>query len=468
MPLFNLLVFVVFKLSGFHLNSSSLLALIFLVIYAFTLFNYLHSGEINRSRLAFGVTISIMTTALSSLFLYLSKFGLMSGFGETMLIGLGVLLLYTLARIYYMNDFHFPFLWVQQSEKVRLIYTRAFVMIFTLILLAGAWNYKHLSIDLNPVRLMDASVDFMQKMKKFEKKHLASLPFIVELTKKEGFFNTPKALNQLGTRVQSIEKMMGLSHLYDFKQAYEEFSQAPISEANAQSYAQFLLALEMMGSDMPLFNSDYTKNYITMLLPLDSSSNKISSIIDELRGLELDDVEVNVIGNVSELDSFLGIFLREFAIGLGMSIGFVFIFFLFYCKSFKTVVVLISTLFSLLVLLSVHVIFKIELNLMSLLSVILFAGLVTDTLIHMFICYKDKGAECFESVTKPILLSNISMLIGLFGMFFGGSILQQFGFELSILLASNLIFILYIMPYLLKSKLFKSYSAEDGSCKINS
>jgi len=465
--IFNLLVFIVFKLSNFHLDSSSLLALIFLIIYAFTLFNYLHSGEINRARLAFGITISIMTTALSSFFLYLSKFGLMNGFGETMLIGLGILLVYTLSRIYFMKGFHFPFFWVKQSERLRLIYTRVFLFAFSLILIGGAWNYNSLSIDLNPVKLMSASAASMHKMKDFENKHLPSLPFIVELRKKYGSFNTPEDLNKLSARVESIENMMGLVHLYDFKQAYEEFAQESISQANPQSYAQFLLALEMMGSEMPLFNNDYTKNYITMLLPIDSSSGEISSIIKTLRGLELEDVEVNVIGNVSALDSFLSIFLQEFAIGLGVSLGFVFVFFLFYCKSFKTVVVLISTLFSLLVLLSVHVIFGIELNLMTLLSVILFAGLVTDTLIHLFICYKENGAECFESITKPILISNISMLIGLIGMFFGGSILQQFGFELSVLLASNLIFVLYIMPYLLKSKLFKSYSVEDDSCKIN-
>ena len=125
-----------------------------------------------------------------------------------------------------------------------------------------------------------------------------------------------------------------------------------------------------------------------------------------------------------------------------------------------------STAFSLMTLTTIPLIFSINVTLMTLISVVLFTGLIADSLIHLFICYKEHNSECFKSVTKPILLSNSIMLVGLGGMILSGSMMGQFGIELSILLVANLIFIIYIMPVILDSKRFKKHIDQDDSCGI--
>jgi predicted RND superfamily exporter protein len=454
--MYHLLLVLTLLLSGFRIDSASLLALIFLVIYAFTLFNYLHSGEIDRSRLAFGIIMSIGTTALSSLFLYLSQFGLISTFGAMMLLGLSILLCYTLLRLYLIENFYFPFRWLDSRLTRKKSYMQGILIMFSGIVMMSFVTYKNLSIDLNPVNLIKASSDTISKIDAFEKKHLPSLPLVIQVTAKEKDFSDLQKARELSGIAHAAMQIVPGKMLYDMERAYRLFAEAPFAGATPQSYAQFLLASEMAESGMPIFSDDYTQSFITMLIPITTHSDDIASMTARLEQLQLQypGFSIEVLGKIADLGHFVSIFLKEFAIGLTLSIGFVFLFFLFYCKTYKSVAVLLSTLFSLTTLLAIHALLQVEVTLMTLLSVILFAGLVTDSIIHIFICYKERGTECFDSVTKPIVLSNISMLIGLGGMLFGGSLMQQFGFELAILLGANLLFILYVMPYILKQRYF--------------
>lgn len=459
------LVFVVF-LTGFSVNSASLLALMFLMIYAFTLFNYLHSGEISRSNLAFGISVSVFTTALSSLFLYYSKFGLISSFGAMMLLGLLILFIYSILRLYLIQNFHFPFCFTDREYVKRSTMTKLSLGLFTFLLTLAFLNTHQLSIDLNPVNMIDENSQTMLEIKTFEKKHLDSLPLVIQVSSKDGDFTNFERAQELDTLIHNLEKVLNIDTLYDVSTAYKMFSEEKFKSSSQESYAQFLLALEMMSSGMPIFSSDYKSSFITMMIPLQSDSSDIATMVSNIENMQnqCEDFDVTVMGKIADLGTFSTVFLEEFAIGLGFSLGFIFIFFLFYCKTYRTIVVVISTLFSLLILLSVHAIFSIDVTIMTLLSVILFAGLVTDSIVHIFICYKENGSECFESVTKPIVLSNVSMLVGLTGMLFSGSLMQRFGLELSILIAANLAFIIYIMPYLLNIKIFKKYSSVDDSC----
>jgi hypothetical protein len=105
-----------------------------------------------------------------------------------------------------------------------------------------------------------------------------------------------------------------------------------------------------------------------------------------------------------------------------------------------------SALFSLGILGIFHIIFDNPITILTLLNVILYAGLIADSLIQLFVCYKREGESCERSVLQPIFISNFSILICLAGMFFVGGMMRAFAFELGILLTANLIFILLIVP----------------------
>ena len=454
---FHLLLVSSIFFSGYSISAASLLALIFLIIYAFTLFNYLHSGEIKRSNLAFGIVISIVTTALSSLFLFYSKFGLISSFGSMMLIGLSVLFVYSLLRLYFIQNFHFPFSFADKSYVEKSLIAKLLLSLFILLFIAGVIHKETLNIDLNPVNLIASSSNTITEIRSFEEEYIESLPLVLKVSLHKGDFTKLQRAKELNKLLKIVSKTTQSESLSSLSIAYRLFAEDKLENATQESYAQFMLALEMMNSDMPIFSTDFKSSYITMTLPLESSTNTIASIVQNLELLEklYPNVNIEVMGKIADLGNFSYLFLKEFTIGLSFSILFVFIFFIFYCKTYRAAVVIVSTLFSLLVLLSVHAIFSIEVTIMTLLSVILFAGLVTDSIVHIFICYKENGEKCFESVTKPIVLSNLSMLVGLIGMLLSGSLMQHFGFELSVLISANLLFILYIMPYLLR---FKKYT----------
>jgi len=454
-------------ISAFKIDAASLMALVFLIIYAFTLFNYLHSGEIKRSTLAFGIVISVITTAISSLFLFFSDFGLISSFGSMMLLGLGVLLFYTISRLYLISNFHFPFSFIGKEFLHKKIYVKLVLLSFISIPVIATLFSSGVSIDLNPVNLISSSSKTMENIQEFEKRNLPTLPFVVEVSSLEGDFNSLQKFKELNSITKSVEKLVQGRLLNSAVDSYELFVEDSFENISQEAYSQYQLALEMMNSNMPLFSSSNKESFITMLIPLNTHSNDIALMIKDLENLNVKypDYKIKVLGKISDLDTFSAIFIKEFLIGLGFSVGFVFIFFLFYCRNYRSTIVVISIVFSLGISMSIHALFNIEISLMTLLSVILFSGLVTDSIVHIFICYKHKGIECFDSVTKPIILSNVSMLVGLVGMLFNGSLMQKLGLELSILIATNLMFILYIMPSLLNFKMFKKCSDQDDSCE---
>jgi len=451
---YHLLLVAIIFVSGYGVNAASLLALIFLIIYAFTLFNYLHSGEIKRSNLAFGIVISVLTTALSSLFLFYSKFGLISSFGSMMLIGLAVLLVYSLLRLYLLKNFHFPFYFADNIFLKSTIVVKSLLIFFFIILVTALLNRENLTIDLNPVNLIDKKSQTIAEIRDFENKYVDSLPFVISVELKKGDYTSLQNILELDAIIGKVESVVMQESLSNSSMAYELFAEHEFSKITKESYAQFMLALEMMNSNMPIFSADNKQSYITMLIPLESSSGTITTVVEHLEGLQKShpNVVIKVMGKIADLGSFSTIFLKEFFTGLCVSIGFIFIFFLFYCKSYRAFGVIVATLFSLTTLLSIHAIFSIEVTIMTLLSVVLFAGLITDSIVHIFICYKESGGKCFKSVTKPIILSNVSMLVGLVGMLFSGSLMHRFGFELSILIVANLFFIVYLLPYQLNKK----------------
>ncbi len=466
---FYLLLATTVVVTGYTLSSASLLALLFLIIYAFTLFNYLLSGEIDKSKLTFGIVISIVTTALSSLFLYLSDFGLISSFGSTMLVGLGVLLVYLLVRIFLIQSFYMPLRIFSVIPQPSPMLIKMSLPVAIAMFILVSFSYKNISIDLNPLNMIGNSSTTMSEINEFEEKHLPSLPFVIEVVSQKDDFNSLTQIKELAKFSVAFEKESSAKILADVNVAYKMFAEQDISTATDASYAQFLLIMEMSeGSTVPVFSSDFKKSYITVLIPISSNTSAISTILHKINALDNKhpELSINVLGKIADMEKFGFIFLKEFAMGIVLSISFIFLFFVFYCKTTKIFIIVLSTSFSLLTLSTIHLLFDLNITLMTLISVVLFTGLIADSLIHIFICYKEHSAECFKSVTKPILLSNTSMLIGLAGMMVSGPLMRQFSIELSILLLANLIFIIYLMPALLSTQLFKKHIYQDDSCEI--
>ncbi|WP_428738135.1 hypothetical protein [Sulfurimonas sp.] len=465
---FNLILLTTIKVLDFHIDIASLMTFLFLFVYAFTLFHYIYSKEFDKKKLQFGIGISIFTTLISAIFLTLSQFGFISSFGATLILGLITLLIYTFIRLHFLKKssctfrgiYHFKY---TTKKRLNVIILSTMSVPFIGLLLF----HSNLHLNLNPLTLIGKQTKAFQEIENFESNYINSLPIVIELSSKDSSFKELKEVQQLHQLVQDLQTVPTLFQLYNPDIAYKNFASREITQATLQSYAQFLLANELSNSQMSLFSSDMKKSYIYLLIPITTDTYSVKQILQQidLKAQKYPQFDLKIKGKVSDFHHHTQLFLQEFASGLSLSLGFIFLFFLFYCRSYKTLIIIISALVSFVSLLGIHALFNLQVTLMTLLSVILFSGLVTDNIVHIFICYKEKEDSCFNSVTKPIIVSNISMLLGLGGMFFGGSLLFEFALELGILLTINLLFILYILPSLLRLKVFKNYTAQGDSYK---
>ncbi|WP_345989993.1 hypothetical protein WCX18_04375 [Sulfurimonas sp. HSL1-2] len=437
---------------GVAVDPAALLAVVFLVIYALTLFNYLHSGEISKHQLAFGITLSVATTALSSLFLYGSEFGLISTFGKMMLLGLGVLYGYLIGRIYLFGPVRFVFGWRRRWQAEGAWLKKGMLLLGTAAVACGFVCAKTPSIDLNPLNLMQPTMAMYKRIAAFESDYLPTLPFVVRLHAKQGDFSDVEKARALAGVMQRITEAVPGRLLGSLPMGYERFADAPLVDATPDAYAQYLLAMEWLDGGLPLLSPDQRDTYMTLSIPITTPSYAITAMVKRLRaiGEASDDFSVSVLGKIADFEHFLKRFAGEFFAGVGISLGFVVLFFLFYCRTWKSVIVLVSPLLSLLLLVGVHRLFGMDLTMITLLGTVLFVGLVTDSVIHLFICIKQQGHACIGSVLHPIIVSNMTMLIGLAGMLFGGTMIRQFGLELGSLLAANLAVVVYLLPILLK------------------
>jgi hypothetical protein len=435
---------------GFTVDPPSLLAVIFLVIYAFTLFNYVHMGKISRQKLLFGITVSVMTTALSAAFLCVSDFGLIHAFGAMLLLGLGVLFVYMTVRLFGGHCAVFASEWTMRPS--RTVHLRPLLLLAAVFFLFGIAE-KELRVDLNPVNLIESSSSAYEKIVGFETRHLPALPFVVVFESSgEDFSRLPRA-RELAALSEHVASQSAARVLSDVNRAFSEFSPQPLAALEEEApYAQFILANDMFATGMPLFSSDYKQAYMTLSVPVTSSSEALETMVHRIAALseQADGIRVEVVGKVADFEYFIAVFLREFLVGMGCAMLFMALFFVYYCRTPKVLFVLLAALFSMTVLLVVHLLLALEITLLTLMTVILYSGLISDTLIHLFISYKQHAGDYLRPVLKPILLSNMMILAGLGGMMLSGSIMQHFALELIVLLGSNLFFVLCLMPSLLK------------------
>ena len=460
MSIYTLLLGLFLRLGFFEINSASLLALLFLFIYSLTLINYLYSENIDVKRLSFGISISIVATMLSALFLIYSQFGLLHYFGVMLFVGLVVLYLYINARLflfkYLPHEAHrhnFDVTSAAAYFKKRDIAVAVVLFVFTAIALFG---YKAISVDLNILNSLQKSTATFSQMKDFEQHYVPSLLFGVEVQTKKSSFHDMKEVEKLLTLQERLQQTLQAKILLSVPLEFAAFKEMAHDKNNPDLLAQFLLANSFANTQPNLFSPDMSSTYFIAALPLETSSDKIIAMkhkIAELDG-EYKDLHIVLRGKVADFDNFLHIFFQESFTGLFVTLFVSVLFFLFYCKNLLSVfIVFFSVIFSLAALLLFHLLFAIPLSLTTLMSLILYAGLVADSFIQLFICYKSRDLSCEKSVLNPIFVSNISILAFLVSMIFVGGIIGAFAFDMFVLLGANLVFIIIFVPMVYKKQL---------------
>lgn len=215
-----------------------------------------------------------------------------------------------------------------------------------------------------------------------------------------------------------------------------------------------------MHNSFNLLASNMQESNIVIAIALDTPTKQMRDMLKNIESLAQNypNFHLQIQGKISDFDYYTSVFEKEFLVGFIFTLLATAFFFWFFCKNIVSIIsVFLSALFSLGILVLFHMGFDKPLNVLSLISVILYAGLITDSLIQLFVCYKGENEACETTVLQPIFISNISILIFLIGMFFVGGIMQAFAIDLAILLSANLAFIIFIVPTI-RRYYFKIYS----------
>jgi len=464
MALYTLFLASFLHFSLIEVNSASLLALLFLVVYSLTLINYLYSENMDIKRLFFGIQVSIIATMISALFLIKSQFGLIHSFGVMLFVGLIVLYIYMNVRLYFVkyltHEAHLYYFDVTNVASFVQKYRGTFLLFITMLVMMTILQYQNFTIDLNIVNRLDSSSTIVHQIKEFDKKYTPSLLFVIEIKAKKSTFEDERTVEKLLQLQEDLQKDFSGKILFSIPTAFREFQKMAIDKNNPDLLAQFLLANSFVHHDIELFSPDMRSTIFVAAVPLTDSSKEIITMKEKIVGVgnKYEDFSITLKGKIADFDNFLQIFYKESLMGLLTTLAFTTLFFLFYCKNILSVfVVLLSVVFSFSYLLMLHILFDSPLSITTLMSLILYAGLVADSFIQLFICYKSRDISCEKSVLNPIFVSNISILVFLFGMIFMGGILGAFAFDMFALLSANLIFIVILVPLIYKSYL-KVYS----------
>lgn len=457
LSLYLLALAAVLSTGWFHIDSASQLSVIFLVIFALTLINYLYADGMDPKRLFFGIQISVVATMVSALFLILSKFGLIHSFGVMLMVGLMVLHFYMNLRIYIMKRFPPSSLHIRSVPALASLSRRKMHFYSPFIvagfLLAGSyWASKPVEIDLNILNILPAKSEEIDKINRFETHYLPTLPFIVRVSALSGKITDEDNANVLHRFHDDLESILEKGKIIvSLTESYRRFSAEAPHPDDPGLWAQFLLLNDFAPNTFPLCSPDRCESDIIVSVPLTYSTKetdvllkKIADISEKYPGLS-----ISVHGKVTDFGYFINVFIQEFTVGLLATLMLTALFFGMYCKNVLSVsTIVFSAISSLSVLWIFHFVSGRDFTILTLLDVILYAGLITDSLIQLFVCYKREGKACEHSVLQPVFISNFSILIGLAGMIFSGGLLRAFALDLTLLLGANLIFIVWIVPFL--------------------
>ena len=197
-------------------------------------------------------------------------------------------------------------------------------------------------------------------------------------------------------------------------------------------------------------NANGDTAYAMLNVSMTTSTGNLRKIIDTVERMneKFPDMQCKLHIHLQKITRYENIFVEEAGMGLLVMFGSLLVLFYFLFKNMFVMISFIPTIITILFFFAVHAIFNIDVTLMSLVSLILFVGLISDRIIHIFINYKNDGAFSMNTIYKPIILSDTLMIIALWGMAFTGTLLQQFGLELGFLLLVHLYLLIYLLPKL--------------------
>lgn len=448
---FSLLILSCIVLFKMHLNAAYLLSLLFIYIYAFTLINQVYYNKIATPTLLFSLLASLLTTWLSALLLSFSNFGIIKDFGWSLMLWLGVLSVYILVRVIGFSRSSLQLHWLNLkpsflSSKMLGLIAGLFVVIFAL------WLIKPMTVNLNPLAMPTSQ----QHINQFEQQHTLTQPILLSVTAHHCSLKTVQCNQELAAWLKEVYKNFNVKYdlILDLEHAYQTFAEEPLSQATPQKLAQFQLSLDLLGAEKLLYNQDFTQVNslfsVSLLQPLEQLITMTQKIQEADQASS--QFSVHLVGHMNQVAQYQATFLQE--MGLGVLYIFILLaglFVLFY-QDLKVTVSLVPALLSMMALLSFHSLMQIDLSIMTLIALILFVGIISDNIIHILIAYKTVQNNCFKTVFRPIILTNLIMIASLLLMaLINHSFLKQFGLELASLLIVHLILMVYLLPSLFKT-----------------
>lgn len=447
---FSALILGCIWLFEIELNPAYLLSLLFIYLYAFTTINQLHLNEISDKKLAFSIGISFITTFLSGLLLSFSDFGIISDFGESLIYWLIILSLFIAIRLAIQNRTPLAISWFKpQAIHLNKPPLRVVLIILGLVSLLPLFN----GVDTQFNSLLQST--HQANIKTFEKQNSPAQPVLLALSAKNCNFTEFHCNQKLFTIEQQVEANfpLAIKPIFNLDLMFTEFSEKSFNESDSASFAQFKLVMELTGGDELLYSSDYSTSYQMVAVSLLSPIDELAATKNTIDDLNKQNPEFNIqlLGRFNDVAFYKEIFFQEMWLGISV-ILFVLLggIYLLY-GSFKANITLIPALLTLGLFTAIHWALNLPFTIMSLVAIILFVGLIADNVIHILMAYKTHYEECFKVAFKPILLTNIILVMSLsLVLFVETGFLKIFGLELALLLGLHLILIVLLLPSLFK------------------
>ncbi|WP_321324893.1 hypothetical protein [Thiomicrorhabdus sp.] len=451
--LFSILVLGCIYALNIALDAAYMLSLLFVYLYAFTMVNQIYFNGIKTKQLLMSIGVSLLTTWLSAMLLYFSEFDVISKFGSSLTVWLAILTLYLGLRLWLKSRIALNLKWF----KLKPFYIKkhqAWLFIVTLLVLSIGPFIKPIDVNLNPLNLSA----FQNKIEQFESKHIFSQPILISIQSKNCSFIKLSCNQKLAKIEDTISQQfpIPMNRVTDIKSLYKNFTNHEFSQATSATFAQFKLAMEMMSSEQFLYNNNYQTAFMMVSVSLLTPIQQLTQTKDYLVNLnqQYPDFKITLLGRFNDIAHYQSIFLDEMWFGILLIFSLIAMSLIFYFKNVKVVVTLIPAVLTLVIFTAIHWWANIDLSIMSLIAVILFVGLIADNLIHILFAYKIVFEDCYKTALKPIILSNVIMIVSLgLMLFLEKGFLKFFGLELALLLAVHLLLIIFLLPGLLKAYL---------------
>lgn len=448
--LFSLIIISYLNLSNTNLNPASLLSLIFIYIYAFTMVNQIYFNNINTKNLISSIAISLLTTWLSAFLLSFSDFGVISEFGFSLMVWLLILSLYLSLRLWLIKRITHPLNWIK-IQALQLKKHQAWIFIFSMLVISLGPIFQPIEINLNPLSLSS----FQSKINEFENTNTYSQPILIAIQSKKCSLLEVTCNQNLNKLEQSILKNFPIERqrVTDLDSLYQSFTENTFDEVKPSSFGQFKLAMEMLSSDQFLYSNDYKTAYMMVSVSLLTSIENLTKTKRFLLDMNQShtDFEISVLGRFNDVAEYQSVFIQEMWLGIVLIFAVLAIGISIYYQKVVASISLLPAALTLIIFSGIHWWAEIELSIMSLIAVVLFVGLIADNIIHILIAYKTILQDCFKVTLRPIILSNIIMIASLALMaFVERGFLKIFGLELALLLTIHLLLIVFLLPSLLR------------------